>query len=185
MRSAARRPCSKRGQASEDCCSVSLHHLISGRTIRSVTHIPHACGEEAMRMSPIYKTAVCSAQGWHGHHPSRADCDEAARSGSSVLCLHYCPRGDKPRGEIAPERHDQLARQRDDGDALGPLAGIGGAGAEPAAEFAFRLMPQPEPGQFECLEPGARITCLADALLTIDAAATPGTGRQSAIGADL
>ena len=45
----------------------------------SVTHIPHACGEEAMRMRPIYKTAVCSAQGWHGHHPSRADCGEAQR----------------------------------------------------------------------------------------------------------
>src|SRR3978361_2023938 len=46
-------------------------------------------------------------------------------------------------------------------------------------------MPQPEPGQYDRLEAGARITCLADALLTIDAPATPGTGRQSAIGAAL
>ena len=60
-----------------------------------------------------------------------------------VLCLHHCRSRDKPGREIAPQRHDQLARQRDDGDALGALAGIGGARAEPAAELAVRLMPQP------------------------------------------
>jgi hypothetical protein len=26
-----------------------------------------------MRMRPIYETARLLAQGWHGHHPSRAD----------------------------------------------------------------------------------------------------------------
>jgi hypothetical protein len=29
-----------------------------------------------MRMRPIYKTAVCLAHGWHGHHPS---CTERGR----------------------------------------------------------------------------------------------------------
>jgi hypothetical protein len=131
-----------------------------------------------MRMRPIYKEAVCSAQGWHGHHPSRADCGQAQRPvRGSVLCFHRCPRRHKPGGEIAPQRHYQLARQGDDADALGALAGIGGTAAEPTAEFAFRLMPQPEPGQFDGLEAGARITRLADALLTIDAPALPGTGR--------
>jgi hypothetical protein len=42
-----------------------------GRLVR--THIPHACGEEAMMMGPIYETACLLAQGWHGHHRSRAD----------------------------------------------------------------------------------------------------------------
>src|SRR5437867_5886993 len=60
--SVARRPFSERGLASEVCCS-SLHHLISGRIALVRTHIPHACGEEAMRMRPIYKTAVYLAHG--------------------------------------------------------------------------------------------------------------------------
>jgi hypothetical protein len=73
MRSAAcRRGRCARGLASGDLCSISLHHLISGRTLVR-THIPHACGEEAMMMGPIYETACLLAQGWHGHHRSRAD----------------------------------------------------------------------------------------------------------------
>jgi hypothetical protein len=73
MRSAAcRRGRCAQGLASSDLCSVSLHHLISGRTVVR-THIPHTCGEEAMMMGPIYETACLLAQGWHGHHRSRAD----------------------------------------------------------------------------------------------------------------
>src|SRR5947207_12590193 len=73
MRSAAcRRGRCAQGLASGDLYSVSLHHLISGRTLVR-THIPHACGEEAMMMGPIYETACLLAQGWHGHHRSRAD----------------------------------------------------------------------------------------------------------------
>src|SRR4051812_38761513 len=72
MRSAACRHGRRiRGLASGDLCS-SLHHLISGRTALAHTHIPHACGEEATRMGPIYESGLL-AQGWHGHHPSRAD----------------------------------------------------------------------------------------------------------------
>jgi len=69
---ACRRGRCAQGLASGDICSSSLHHLISGRTVVR-THIPHACGEEATRMRPIYETARLLAQGWHGHHPSRAD----------------------------------------------------------------------------------------------------------------
>src|SRR5437879_4474587 len=74
MRSAARgrRGRHERELASNELCN-SQHHLISGRTTRSVAHIPHACGEEATRMRPIYDDGYCLAQGWHGHHPSRAD----------------------------------------------------------------------------------------------------------------
>src|SRR5215475_1690071 len=53
------------------------------------------------------------------------------------------------------------------------------------AERAVRLMAEPEPGQFDRLQAGAMITCLADPLLAIDAAALPGTGCQAAIGGDL
>src|SRR5438876_2747998 len=74
MRSVAcRRGRRAQGLASGDLCSCSLHHLISGRTAMARTHIPHACGEEAMKMRPIYETACLLALVWHGHHPSRAD----------------------------------------------------------------------------------------------------------------
>src|SRR5262249_61127593 len=79
----------------------------------------------------------------------------------------------------------QLACQCDDGDAFGALAGVGGAGAEPAAERAVRLMAKPEPGQFDRLVARPPIAGLADALLAIDAAALPGARRQSAIAGDL
>src|ERR1700756_3587287 len=107
--------------------------------------------------------------------------EAATRNEVVCLCLHGCLLRNEARGEIAPQRHDQLAGQCDDGDALGALAGVGGAGAEPAAERAVRLMAEPEPGQFDRLVARPPIAGLADALLAIDAAALPGTGRQSAI----
>src|SRR4029077_898753 len=53
--------------------TAAASHCITSYPVGSfiLTHIPHACGEEATRMRPIYKTAVCSAHGWHGHHPFR------------------------------------------------------------------------------------------------------------------
>jgi hypothetical protein len=69
-------------------------HIRSDGLVR--THIPHACGEEAMRMRPIYKTAVCSAHGWHGHHPSRTGRgDEPQRR--RVGCYVAMPSSSPPR----------------------------------------------------------------------------------------
>jgi hypothetical protein len=48
-----------------------------------------------------------------------------------------------------------------------------------------RLMPPPQPCQFDRLEAGARIAGLADSLLAIHPAAAPRTGRQPAIAGDL
>jgi hypothetical protein len=100
---------------------------------------------------------------------------------SFALCLHDCLLGNEAGGDVAPQRHDQLARQCNDGDTFGALAGIDGAGAEPEAERAVGLMAKPEPGQLDRLVAGTPIAGLADALLTIDAATLPGTGGQSAI----
>jgi hypothetical protein len=85
-----------RGLASAKRCN-SQHHLISGRTERSVTHIPHACGEDARRMGPIYKAAVQSAIGWHGHHPSTLTCGNR-RAGAFVdpYALTTAPSGTSP-----------------------------------------------------------------------------------------
>src|SRR6185437_9737132 len=89
------------------------------------------------------------------------------------------------RCEIAPERNHQFARQGHDGDALDALAGIERAPPIFLGELAVRLMPQPQPGQFDRGAAGARIARLADALLTIDPAALPWTGGQSEIARDL
>src|ERR1041384_5415105 len=109
-------------------------------------------------------------------HPARTAASSRGAGASLVfvlLCLHRSLLGDHAGGEVAPQRHDQLVRQRDDRDAPGPAAGVGGAGAEPLAELAARLMAQPQPGEFDRLEAGAWIACFADALLAIDAAAAP------------
>src|SRR5882724_12907950 len=163
-------------------------HIRSDRLIR--THIPHACGEEATRMRPIYETACLLAQGWHGHHPSRADRGRCRDADAFLKWLHlyrleHRALGHEAGREIAPERHHQLARQGDDGDALDALAGIERALAVLQGELAVRLMPQPQPGQFDRGATGARIARLADALVAVDPAALPRTGRQPEIAPDL
>src|SRR5215831_4080610 len=167
---------------------IAAAHCITSYPVGPLirTHIPHACGEEAMRMRPIYAPA------WFGPWVARSSSIlRGARltpwraRASSVLCFHGCALRNEPGGEITPQRHNQLARQRDDGDALGAPASIGRTGAEPVAEGAVRLMAEPKPGQFDCLVASTPIACLADALLAVDAATLPGTGRQSAIAGDL
>src|SRR5213083_1259873 len=142
------------------------------------------------RWDPSTRAAHVVAQGWHGHHPSRADRGRAAVLARwwKLLCLARLEHrmfGHEPGGEIAPQRHDQLARQGDDGNALDPAAGAGRAGPEPLAERAVRLMQQPQPGELDRLVAGARIARLADPLLALDPAAAPRTGHQSAVAGDL
>src|ERR1700726_2846260 len=143
-----------------------------------------------MKMRPIYETACLLALGWHGHHPSRADrgrCRDADALVKSLRLrrLEHRPCGHKTGCEVTPKRHHELARQFHNGDALGALAGIERALPEPSAELAARLMPQPQPGQFDRGAAGARIARLADPLVAIDAAASPWTGRQPKIARNL
>ena len=57
--------------------------------------------------------------------------------------LEHRTRGHKAGCEEAPKRHDQFARQRHNGDALDPFAGIERALPEPLGERAVGLMTQP------------------------------------------
>src|ERR1700750_2328902 len=103
------------------------------------------------------------ALGWHGHHPSCRDPRRRRRPRLvAKLSLHHCLIGNKSGGEIAPQRHDQLARQRDDGDTFGALAGASRAGTEPLAERAVWLMAKPEPCEFDRLVASTMIARLAD-----------------------
>jgi hypothetical protein len=71
MRSAAcRRGRTESGRASKDC--RSLHHLISGREgCPGPKFRMHAVRKPPRDGNPSTKTAVVSAQGWHGRHPAR------------------------------------------------------------------------------------------------------------------
>src|ERR1700754_5086828 len=126
------------------------------------------------------------ALGWHGPHPyCRGPAAESQVASVAKLSLHHCMLWNEPGGEIAPQPHDQLARQRDDGDAPGVLAGVGRAGTEPLAERTIWLMAKPEPCEFDRFVAGPMIARLADPLLAIDAATLPGTLWQAAIAGDL
>src|SRR6266436_2407512 len=137
------------------------------------------------------RNSLFLAQGWHGHHPSRADCGRCRETPTRWLkrldlCrLEHRSLGHKAGCEIAPERHDQLARQGHDGDALDALAGIECASPILLGEFAVRLMSQPQPGHLDRGATGAWVARLADPLVAIDPAALPWTGRQPEIARDL
>ena len=94
--------------------------------------------------------------------------------------------GDEPGGEVAPQRHDQFAREGDDRDASDPFAGIVRPRAwEPVRERAVRLVPQPEPGHLNRFSGGAGVARLADPLFAVDPPAAPWTGREPEIARDL
>src|SRR5439155_13224799 len=136
MRSAARcRGRHERELASNELCS-SLHHLISGRTVLVRTHIPHACGEESHEgWDPSTTTAIVWPKGGTVIiHPALTAlrCD-AARPLLAVTHVEHGALRHQPGGEIAPQRHDQLARKGDDRNAPEPLAGVERALEEPAA----------------------------------------------------
>jgi hypothetical protein len=127
-------------------------------------------------MRPIYETVRLDPRVARSSSiPVPGAAATVARLDRLCLGLHHSLLGNEPGGEIAPQGHNQLARQSNDGDAPGALAGIGRAGPEPLAQRAVRLMAEPEPGQFDRLLACQPIACLADALLPRDATAPPGT----------
>ena len=75
--------------------------------------------------------------------------------------------------QIAPERHHQFAGQGDQGD----LADTALQGAhtldEPPAQVAVGLVAEPQPCELDGERAASGVAGLADALLTIDAAAAP------------
>src|SRR5215831_19645417 len=154
-------------------------------------------------MGPIYKPALVLAQGWHGHHPSGAGRGKTAterrrtllsvlvhrfscyQSGLSLLLrLEHGAFRNEAGGKKTPQRHHQLARQGDNRDPPDPFARVRRALAEPFAQRALRLVPQPQPGQLDRGVAGAAIPGLADPLFTIGVAAAPGTSVQPEIGTD-
>jgi hypothetical protein len=75
--------------------------------------------------------------------------------------------------EIAPQRHQELARHRHDGDAAHPPLAVADALPEPDAQGAAGLILQPHPGQFDHGRTDRGTAGLADALVALHRSAGP------------
>src|SRR6266705_4858960 len=95
--------------------------------------------------------------------------------------LHHGPLDDDALGDILPQRHEKLARQRHDR----ALAALRASLLEPARQGRLRLVTYPEPGDLDHRGPQSWIAGLRHALLVPDAPALPGRRRKASIGGDL
>jgi hypothetical protein len=136
-------------------------------------------GKEATRIETHLHNSLLVGPG-----VARSSSIPPPRQGSATLtrwfkslrlhCLEHRSLGHQAGCDIAPERHHQLARQGHDGEAL---ASVERAMVEPSAERAFRLVPQPQPGQFNRGTASARVARFAGPLDSINPPALPWTGR--------
>jgi len=90
---------------------------------------------------------------------------------------------DASRGQtglkIAPQRHQELAGERHDGDAAHPPFLLADALTEPDAEGTAGLVAQPQPGPFNHRRTDQATARLADALVARDRPAGPWTRRDA------
>src|ERR1700722_20113172 len=106
----------------------------------------------------------------------------AAEPGSgSAGRLHHGPLDDDALGDVLPQGHEKLARQRHDRALAALLASL----LEPARQGRLRLVTYPQPGDLDHCCPQPRIAGLRHALLVPDASALPGRCRKARIGGDL
>ena len=86
---------------------------------------------------------------------------------------------------VTPQRDHQLARHCHDGDAADAALEVADPLAEPAAQLAFGLMAQPQPGELDRERAGTAVAGFADALLAPALAAVVRRAGQPEIAADL
>src|SRR3954471_8306546 len=92
---------------------------------------------------------------------------------------------DQTNGHIAPERDHQLARQSDDGDTPDTSRGIPNLLQEPTGQRTLRLMPDPEPREFDGKGSDTRIASFADPLIHAHGAAVEGARREPEVACNL
>src|SRR5208282_3154561 len=171
----------------------SPHQLISGR-VRARTKVPHATlrGVQGSKGNgTILNRGILQPSALPGHtfaldltnSSSSIDYRLSRFAGSSSLengTLRY-----HAGLQVAPQGHQQLARQGHDGDA--PDAALDGADplAEPDAQGAVGLVAQPQPGKFHHGGASLAIAGLADSLLARHAAALERARRKADVAAQL
>ena len=88
-------------------------------------------------------------------------------------------------GDEAPQGDQQLSRHGDDGDPAHPPTRRPDARGKPSADRRRRLIAEPQPRQFDHRFAQPEISGLADALVTVKAAALPGAWGETGIGRNL
>ena len=88
-------------------------------------------------------------------------------------------------GNKSPERHQQLARQGDDRDALDAAAAIPHFLRVPDAQGAGWLVAQPDPGNLHHDLADWSITGFGNSLLIVNAAALPWRRREAGVRGNL
>src|SRR5882757_3783009 len=83
--------------------------------------------------------------------------------------------------KITPERHQQLARQRHDGDAADAAFRGTDTRPEPDAQIAVGLIAQPQPGEFDPGGSSLAVTSLADPLVMRHVSALERARREADI----
>ena len=141
------------------------------------------------KAEPIFITACCSQDIMQSarRDPARAiaSCGwRDALSGSLTVSgrLQYCTLRNLTQVDIAPQRDQQLASERHDGNPSHAACFRANARTEPPCEGAIGLVPHPQPGKFHHDVAQTRISCFGNALLSIDRAAAPRRRRQPGIG---
>src|SRR3954465_1577533 len=95
--------------------------------------------------------------------------------------LHHGSLDDDALGDVLPEGHEQLARQRHDRALAAALA----VRLEPLGQCRLRLVAHPQPGELDHRRSQAWIAGLRHALLALDTATAPWRGRKTGIGRNL
>ena len=186
---AGRRCATISGSASLSDSGQRPLNLISGGLVLEPKPISHMLGKEEAGLDGTNLLAGIEAMDGPGHTsiPVRRTqgFSEPARPTNSLRRLERCSLRHDALLQIPPERHDQLARQSHQRDPTHAACHRADTGAVPTGQSAARLMPQPQPCQFDGASPRSRVARPSDALVASDAAALPGDRDQPQVAADL
>ncbi len=142
-------------------------HLVSGRARRPDTLILHA----TTKARPHERRDLSETAGASPWMRAVRRLSSFTSAGGMVrrseARMKHGALGDDAGLQIAPQRHHQLARQSDDGDAPNPSLGVADPRLEPARERAAGLPVDPPSGEFDCGRAGAGIAGLADPLVAL------------------
>ena len=170
-------------------------NLTFGRRVSSDFTHDSAFGGGAWEAGPFFASAFLSQAIHRFADPDRPGLispRQIRRGGPSVLGtrsgggFHDRSFDDNAGAGEFPQRHEQLAGERDDQPlACGPARHARQAPMKPLRQHRLRLMLQPQPRQLQHFRSQPRIARLRHALLVLDLSASPGRRREAGVSARL